>query len=284
LVVAVALSGVATGAWERPLDSSEPFRPTQELAMAFEPPTRPCPAGLAGGVEAEPFEPTEAQARSATAGGGVAAANPAHNLAALSNAWLRPIGSNTFALGAIELNVRERTISFPAVVNMDAGLIEYLLVHTSGKTHESLLRTQVAPHQIQLALLLLGAKGAGTNAFPQTPSEPLPGDPVTIELLWTDQGQPKRIRAEEAIRDRRRRAPATRGPWVYTGSHIVEGRFVAELVGSIVAVMEDPDALINNPRLGREDDENWAIVPGVLPPLESPVQVVIKVESRPGRP
>lgn len=216
--------------------------------------------------------------------GAVQITNLAPGLAGLSNAVLRPVGSNTFALGAVQLNVRERTVSFPAVVNMEAGLIEYLLVSRIGKTHESLLRTDAAPHQIQLALLLLGARGAGTNAFPESPTQPLPGDPVTLELVWTQDGQPKRIRAEEAVRDRRRRGPAAPGPWVYTGSRVVEGTFVAELVGSIVAVMEDPDALINNPRPGREDDENWQIQPGVMPPLETPVQVIIKLEPRPARP
>lgn len=215
---------------------------------------------------------------------GLLATNAASARAALSNALLRPTSSNTFALGAVQLNVRDRTVSFPAVVNMEAGLIEYLLVTTTGKTHESLLRTEVAPHQIQLALLLLGARGAGTNAFPDSPSQPLPGDPVSLELVWIDQGQPKRIRAEEAVRDRRRRRPATPGPWVYTGSRVVEGTFVAELLGSIVAIMEDPDALINNPRPGREDDENWEIQPGVMPPLDTPVQVIIRLQPGGRRP
>lgn len=216
--------------------------------------------------------------------GGMPITNLAPRLPGLSNALLRPTGSNTFALGPVELDVRERRVSFPAVVNMEAGLIEYLLVTTSGKTHESLLRTDVAPHQIQLALLLLGARGAGTNAFPDSPTQPLPGEPVTLELVWTQAGQPKRVRAEQAVRDRRRRSPAAEGPWVYTGSRVVEGVFVAELVGSIVAVMEDPDALINNPRPGREDDENWEIQPGVMPPLETPVRVVIKLGPAPARP
>lgn len=246
-------------------------------ALAWAAATLACGPALAIGAEPAQDKP------GAVGPGTLLATGAASAVAVQSNALLRPTGSNTFALGPVQLNVRERTVSFPAVVNMEAGLIEYLLVTTSGKTHESLLRTDVAPHQIQLALLLLGARGAGTNAFPQSPAQPLPGEPVTLELVWTQEGQPKRIRAEAAVRDRRRRGPAQPGPWVYTGSRVVQGTFVADLVGSIVAVMEDPDALINNPRPGREDDENWEVQPGVMPSLDTPVQVVIKLESGPIR-
>ena len=84
-------------------------------------------------------------------------------------------------MGQVRLDKNQRTVRFPAAVNQTNGAIEYLIVTSSGKTHESLLRTDAEPYHIQLAFLLLGAKGAGTNSFPENNSLPLPGEEVEIE-------------------------------------------------------------------------------------------------------
>src|SRR5919108_5617454 len=62
------------------------------------------------------------------------------------------IAPGVFRLGNITIDKTAQSISFPAVVNMKEGLLEYLLVRTGGKTHESLLRTTAEPYQLQVAL------------------------------------------------------------------------------------------------------------------------------------
>jgi hypothetical protein len=198
-----------------------------------------------------------------------------------TNASVRQVAPGVFALGQVRLDKAQRTVSFPGVLNMNAGLVEYVVVTAFGKTHESLVRTDVSPFQIHLALLLLGAKGAGTNAFPEDHAKPLPGEPVRIELAWTVAGREKRVRAEDTLRHRATRAAVSRGSWTYNGSRVLEGMFVAQEMGSIVSLIEDPDALVNNPRPGREDDELWEIKPEGLPELETPVQVIFTLEDKP---
>lgn len=201
--------------------------------------------------------------------------------AALTNPPLRQVGPGIFELGKVRLDKNRRTVSFPAVLNMDAGLIEYLVVTESGKTHESLVRTDVAPYQIHLAMLLLGARGTGTNAFPENHAAPLPGDAVRIDLVWKLDGKEQRLAAEATLRNRETHAAVSSGAWTYTGSRVIEGTFLAQEVGSIVSLIEDPDALINNPRPGRENDELWEIRPRGLPPLDAPIEVILKLEFRP---
>ena len=152
-----------------------------------------------------------------------------------------------------------------------------MIVSATGKTHESLLRTTAEPYHLQVALLLLGAKGAGTNALPQDSSLSLPGDAVEIEVSWESGGQLQRVRAEEFVQDRRADRAASRGTWVYNGSRLREDGFAAQLDGSIVSLITDADALINNPRRGREDDDNWLVRTNGLPPLQAPVEVTIKL-------
>jgi hypothetical protein len=199
-----------------------------------------------------------------------------------TNQPLRQIGPGLFELGKVRLDKERRAVSFRAVLNMNEGAIEYLIVTVSGKTHESLLRTEAEPYHIHLAMLLLGAAGAGTNSFPEDNSKPLPGDKVGIELSWKARGKEKRRRAEELVFNQQTRSAMSKGDWVYNGSMVFEGTFIAQQDGSIASVMVDPDALINNPRPGRENDKIWSIIPKGLPPLDSPVQVTIQLQDRKG--
>jgi hypothetical protein len=194
---------------------------------------------------------------------------------AATNLPLKRLGPGLFALGDVSFNKEQRTVSFPARVNLGQGNIEYLLVTSAGKTHESLFRTDAKPHHVQLALVLLGARGS-TNAFAEHAAKPVPGDHVEIEVSWTAGGKLLRFAAEEFVEDRKS-VRMSKGPWTYNGSRLREDGFAAEVDGSIISLITDPDALINNPRPGREDDDNWLIRTNGLPPLNSPVEIRIKL-------
>ena len=184
-----------------------------------------------------------------------------------------------FEIGKVRIQKEKRTIEFPAVVNMKEGIAEYFLVSNQGKVHESVLRTEVEPYQINVAMLLLGGKGAQTNFF--LPDKPPPGDAVNIEVSWKGRFSTKRVAAEELVFDRARKAPMSKGTWTYNGSFQFEGIFVAQEGGSIVSVIGDPEALINNPRDRREDDENWIVNTKAVPAVETSVTVTIKVPRIP---
>jgi hypothetical protein len=130
---------------------------------------------------------------------------------------------------------------------------------------------------VQLALVLLGAQGAGTNAFPSNPTEALAGDPVRVEVRWTSATGAHKRPGEDFVLNRTTQGPLSQGDWTFTGSVLFQGTFLAEQEGSIVALFLDPVALINNPRPGREDDENWLPYAKVLPPEETKVEVIFRL-------
>lgn len=99
------------------------------------------------------------------------------------------VGSNATLFGNVKLEREHRRASFPATINQRTGVVEYAVVTASGKTHESLFRTQAEPQQLHLALLLLGVKPAYSNFFPADLSSPLPGDRVSVEVTWRDSGR-----------------------------------------------------------------------------------------------
>ncbi len=198
-----------------------------------------------------------------------------------TNLLIKSVGPGQFEIGLVRLDKRERTVSFPAVMHMNEATIEYLVVTSTGKTHESLLRTDAQPHHLHVAMLLLGAIGAGTNSFPEGPRQLLPGDTVTIEVTWTIGRRQMRRRAEELVYNRRTKSAMSRGDWVYNGSRLLDGGFAAQRDGSIVSLITDPDALVNNPRPDRGNDDNWTVNKTGLPPLNSPVRVTLRLAATP---
>jgi hypothetical protein len=182
-------------------------------------------------------------------------------------------------------------------MNMKEGVVEYLLVNARGKTYESLLGTDTEPYYIHLAMLLIGAKGAPqTEALLNSPSQPfhvnrpgaatnsppalaIQGDPITIELAWQTAGGRKHLRAEDCIMNLVTKTNASRGFWTYNGSRVIDGIFVAQREASIVAMIDDIDAMVNNPRPGSDNDQIWQINSGVIPPTNTPVEVTFKLET-----
>ena len=199
---------------------------------------------------------------------------------------LKVAGPGIFELGQVRMDKAQRMVSFPAVLNQADGTMEYLLVTTSGKTHESILRTEVPPLHVHVAMLLLAAKGAGTNALtsppPQyggTPGLAILGDPITIEVRWQEKNQEIRRQAEELVVHQAAKAEGKKPAWVYNGSVVWEGTFLAQQDGSLISLIRDPIALINHAGPQPEGDHVWMANADKLPPAKTPVQVVIKLVS-----
>lgn len=203
---------------------------------------------------------------------------------------LERLSPGVYRLGPVVIDKTAREVRFSVVVNQTAGPVEYLLVGKGGKTHESVLRTDVPPMQVQTAMLLLGlGKIAAVPGKPAPPpaaidnaylaTAPLPeGKPVALFLRWKDaDGRSVERRAERVIEDLRTHAPAGEGPWLYNGSFFQEGRFQADAEKSFVALVTDPSALVNNPRADHNDDTAWTVTANQLPPADTPVEFVIQL-------
>ena len=206
------------------------------------------------------------------------------------NVPLKEIHPGIFQLGDVKIDKRRRTVSFSAVMNLRQGPMEYLLVSSWGKVHESILRTETEPYRIHVAMLLLGAKGAGTNeedavevpgSFVSHPSNVrIPGDEITLDVKWKENGKVTRKKAEELIFNSKSKSVLRKGDWVYNGSLLEGHSFLAQREGSIVSLVTDPEALINNAVPGHDDDTIWTVNTNSLPSAGAPVEVIIKLTDR----
>jgi hypothetical protein len=199
------------------------------------------------------------------------------------------ISDDLMKIGEVTLNKKTRTITFPGSINMDHGEMEYLLVQEGGKTHESLLVTKAQPFQIHIAMLLLGVKIPPQAAVGPPPdaidvnylkTAPKPkGGNVLIFVRWTEDGKTIAVHAEDMMFDDAAKKPMTRGPWVYNGSMLSQGVFLAQQDRSIASLVIDPSALINNERPDSDNDQIWSIAAEKTPKAGTPVQISIELES-----
>lgn len=212
----------------------------------------------------------------------------AQETAAPTTPVMREVSPGVFEIGKMRLDQNAQSLTLPGVVNLREGLLEYLLVTERGSTHESLLVSNVPPHDVHFAMLLLGAKGAGITSAKDVPSgqidakylktaPKLKGESIQITVRWKDRGVEKSTPVENWILNTQTKKPMERGPWTYTGSMFNDGRFLAQVEGAHAALVTYPSALINNPRKGSDNDQIWAVNTKAVPAEETPVEIIIQL-------
>lgn len=191
-----------------------------------------------------------------------------------------------YLLKDIEINTNKKTVTIPCTVNMESGLLEVILCRPEGKTHESLLKTNVTPLEFQTALLLLGLDPV--NELPSDPKDedPLspyltletPGDSVLIYLVTEENGKETRNRLENYIRDERTQNPLSPCGWIFRGAVTHRSNYViVDPDVTMIATYHDPIALmeLNNP--DRYDDELFYVNTSAGLIAGQPVTLIIQV-------
>jgi hypothetical protein len=189
---------------------------------------------------------------------------------------IRVIDSTTYRIGNVTIDRTTNEIQCPGWVNMNNGIVEYLAVAPSGKTHESILVVDVRPMHLQLALLLLGLDYGQSIRF-QGDSLAPQGDSVYVSVSWrNDAGETITYEGSDLVLNMATDTVMKSTPWVFTGSLISEGGLMADAEGSLIATYSDPVAILNNPLPERMDDTYFAANHRVLPPRDTKIRLTIK--------
>lgn len=185
--------------------------------------------------------------------------------------------SSSAELGKVVINAADRTLRFPVSINQREGLVEYMLVTHEGKTHESVFKTDAQALHIHLGLLLLGGKPDYITQLSSDPDAIPPGDPIDIELTWNQNGESHSRRLGTFAITRNNSESLAPGPWHYNGSIVTSEGILAESVGSIISLRLDPEAILNNPRPGRLNDDLHYVNTTALPEVFEDMLMVFKV-------
>lgn len=186
------------------------------------------------------------------------------------------IGEHQYRLGEIEINSKKREIKIPVVVNMrEGGPLEYVLVHEHGKVHESIFTTTISPLHLQIALKLLKFEPGFGDVFNLLLAPELlekeggtideRGD--SIDFSFVAEGKTQPIPVFDFVMDGKTSTAMRGAPWIYTGSRIEDGTFMAEAEGSIIAIYLDHLAIFNMTIEGADTDERWGANSAMIPEI-----------------
>lgn len=200
---------------------------------------------------------------------------------------LQQTSPTAYSLGTIQIDAAKREIRFPCTLLHQQIPIEYILVHETGKDHETILTTAVTPLDLQVALLLANYTPGSTGLFAKLPKdEPLPfkeqapktpgAHRALITAEWEIDGKKHSSPLSQWIQNSDLRVPpADLDAWIFNGSKIDNRGFVAESEGSFIAVYADQNALFNSPAAGNHRDDIWISLPKNIPPEGTAVTLVI---------
>ena len=185
-------------------------------------------------------------------------------------------------LGEIRLHRRERELSFPAAINQLAGALEVLISTPSGRLHEALLRTTAKPLHLQTMLYLLGMRNGRRLGGPDGRQ----GDIVDIDIEWKrETGEVVREPVEAWILDQRTGKKAERYGWVFVGSAVSDGVFLADATGNVAVTYSVSDTVLDIPDRAGEDDTLFVANTSKREPgLDASVRVIVTPRSDVPRP
>jgi hypothetical protein len=185
------------------------------------------------------------------------------------------VSEGVYKIGSTVLDRNTNEIYLSGEVNMSQGMIEYLACARWGKLHESLLVLDVEPYHLQVALLLMGLEPRGNLQY-QGDSQTPQGDSLEIWIEWENKEKLLRYRAEDLVFNIARQKPMRHTPWIFTGSRIAQGTFMADVEGSLIATYHDPYAILDHPLPTGADDTLYRVNEKLVPEKGTPLRVILK--------
>ena len=181
----------------------------------------------------------------------------------------------------VEFSVQRRQVRVECEsLAVDAPL-EFFCCLNGTNEHESVLRTQAKPSDIHTALLAIGLKPGQPLTFLEASRKWLPpqGPPLHISVEYTNKdGQTVSYPAYRWIRELKSKKEPKAFTWVFCGSRIKEGHYVADETGYVISLVNFDFTLIDVPQLASNsnDELEWERNAPLMPPRGTKVWMVIE--------
>ena len=157
------------------------------------------------------------------------------------------LGTNLYRVGRIRVDTARREISVAGSINPDVRTLEFIANGRDGlRAYETAVTLDTDAVTFNTALLLIGldrsrSRNAPTRHFDAARPE---GDAVEISFECAGR-ECQRMPAERLMYDQTMKEALAGGTWVYTGSAFLpDGRYLAQVDGSLVGFVHDPASII----------------------------------------
>ena len=128
-----------------------------------------------------------------------------------------------------------------------SGPLELLACSPKTREHESILVVDARPLHVYQALGLIGLAPGSPSRFDEASRKSIPpsGEPTVVEVRFRLAGGEQTVPAEKWLLDVKTKQSPESLNWVFAGSKTLEdGRFLADLDGTVVCVVDFDSALV----------------------------------------
>jgi hypothetical protein len=207
-----------------------------------------------------------------------------------------PARPRLVTLKGIRYDLEAKRVIMEGRVALTSGVVELLACVRGTKDYESVLALDCQPYDLHLGLLALGLEPgrpvSGELEFyhvqkREEPAGPPRGPTVVVWVEWKDrEGRTVRHRAEELVTNVKTKKTMELTGWVFVGSRFVRDEasgkevYAAVLTGAVITTYHDPTTVLDNPSTTGEDDTLFEANQADLPPVGTPVQVIVEPEKK----
>ncbi len=178
-----------------------------------------------------------------------------------------------------------RAVEIDAEVVLRAGPLELLACSPHTREHESILRVPARPLRVFEAMGLVGLEPGAPASYDDSRQrwQAAYGSLLDIRIKWKEGAAERESPAHRWLFDVKKQAPVDSIRWVFAGSLESDGRFGADIDGTVISVVDFPAALIALDASHVSDNEAlWlrANSEAIPPPGVKCVLVIRAVEGR----
>jgi hypothetical protein len=163
---------------------------------------------------------------------------------------------------------------------VDAPL-EFFCCVKGTNDYEAMVRSEVKPSNLHLALLAIGLKAGQPLQYSEATKRWIPpqGPPLQIMMEYQKDGKSVRVPAWTWMRDVKTKKAAPPFTWVFTGSRVMQdGKYAADSTGYLVSIVNFDLTVIDIPQLASSSNDllEWERNPDTTPKAGTPVTMVIE--------
>lgn len=162
----------------------------------------------------------------------------------VENCKIHRLNNGDMKMGEITLHAKTEEIAFPAYVEVVEDMpIEVLICTDNGRMHETIFISKARPFHLQTMMIALGLKNGARVVNEKFKKQ---GDHVKIEVEWKSGDKVQRKPIEHFLIDENNKTLDPAKPrWVFVGSGLHKGSFIADLTGDFAVNYTMADSIID---------------------------------------
>ena len=194
---------------------------------------------------------------------------------------VQPAAPTVGKLPHVEFDGRRKQVRVECeMLAVDAPL-EFFCCVKGTNDYEAMIRSEVKPSDLHLALLAIGLKPGQPLQYSEAAKRWIPpqGPPLQMSLEYEKDGRMVSVSAWKWMRDVKTKKPAPPFTWVFTGSRVMpDGKYAADVTGYLVSIVNFDLTVIDIPQLASSSNDllEWERNPDTTPKAGTKVTMVLE--------